>query len=149
MPPRGLTLEEIARHVLKSPVLRASNPAADNTTGARLMNLVITDAMTALGVNKNGRLTPQDARAIGHYIRTNAALYAVFTNAHDVYEKAGKSGSGITDPAAKAKETPLARKANTPRGGGPERHVFDGGAFADALEGWNSGSARDDFVFKF
>lgn len=79
------TLNSIAAHVRNDDGLRAQIADADIEGGAlaaELMNDVIAEAIAATGVNADGRITANDARAISDYIRANPALYDAFVDGH-------------------------------------------------------------------
>ena len=85
MPVNQNTLETIAERVSNDPGLAANIIRADIDGGvaaAMLMNTVIMAAIEATGVNADGRLTPDDLRAISDYIRANPELYEQFVEGH-------------------------------------------------------------------
>ena len=85
MPTPAENLESLTTFVAADPGLAANIVAADINGGleaARLMNTVILETLDATGVNDDGRLTPNDIRAMSDYIRANPALYADFLEGH-------------------------------------------------------------------
>ena len=85
MPTPTENLESLAVFVASDPGLAANIVTEDITAGAdaaRLINTVILDTLAALGVNDDGRLTPEDIMAMSDYIRANPALYADFLDGH-------------------------------------------------------------------
>ncbi len=95
MPANTLTLETIVEHVRNDPGLPANIVRADIVGGAAaaiLMNEVIMTAIEATGVNEDGRLTPDDLRAISDYIRADPALYAQFVEGHGDDEGSEETG---------------------------------------------------------
>ncbi len=96
MPQRHIPgLSAIADLVRAEPGLKANISPADIEGGAaaaELMNDVITTAITTTGVNTDGRLTPDDLRAISDHIRANPALYADFVDGHGDDEGTTETG---------------------------------------------------------
>lgn len=79
------TLDTLATSVGADPGLQANASQADIDGGvaaARLMNIVITQAIEKTGVNTDGALSPADLRTISRYIRADDALYAQFVEGH-------------------------------------------------------------------
>lgn len=60
--------------------------------GAVLMNSVINAAIAATGVNADGRISPDDTRALSDYIRADATLYAQFLEGHGDDEGSEETG---------------------------------------------------------
>ncbi|WP_370400998.1 calcium-binding protein [Sulfitobacter sp. JB4-11] len=78
-------LQAIADLVRSDPGLKANIGPADIEGGAaaaELMNGVITTAITALGVNADNKITPDELRSISDYIRADTALYDTFVEGH-------------------------------------------------------------------
>lgn len=85
MKTRATPLDAIVSFVKKDPGLKANISKADingGAAGAVLMNEVIGAAIKATGVNEDGRITPEDARKISDYIRSDADLLAKFVEGH-------------------------------------------------------------------
>ncbi len=85
MPANPQTLDAIVDFVRNDPGLPANIVSEDINGGAAaaiLMNEVIMTAIEATGVNEDGRLTPDDLRAISDYIRATPDLYARFVEGH-------------------------------------------------------------------
>lgn len=95
MPRTAPGLGAIAEYVSKDPGLIASISRIDIEDGvdaAQVMNTVITTAIDATGVNRDGRLTPADLELISAYIRDHPKLYADFVRGHGDDEGSAETG---------------------------------------------------------
>lgn len=90
------TLNRIADLIRTDPGLAVNASAADIEAGAQAaeaINGLIAEAITALSLNEDGQISPDDVLAISSYIHSDADRLATFTAAHG--DDAGRVETGF------------------------------------------------------